>query len=119
MKEFADDNFELDENEKKYSKLEENTVGKGEIARNVQFLLFPQCFQKTYTAGLFGKGLIMYLMIFACIITSQWIYWHLEPLEERIVVINFFPDRVYSGPDSGENGEQSQNNIAASKKECR
>ena len=23
----------------------ENTVGKGEIARNEQFLLFPQCFQ--------------------------------------------------------------------------
>ena len=25
----------------------ENTVGKGEIARYEQFLLFPQCFQKT------------------------------------------------------------------------
>ena len=24
----------------------ENIVGKGEIARNEQFLLFPQCFQK-------------------------------------------------------------------------
>ena len=29
----------------------EITVGKGEIARHKQFLLFPQCFQKTYTAG--------------------------------------------------------------------
>ena len=28
----------------------ENTVGKGEIARNEQFLLFPQCFQKTWAA---------------------------------------------------------------------
>ena len=28
-----------------------NTVGKGEIARNEKFLLFPQCFQKTSTAG--------------------------------------------------------------------
>ena len=28
----------------------ENTVGKGEIARDEQFLLFPQCFQRTYTA---------------------------------------------------------------------
>ena len=27
-----------------------NTVRKGEIARNEQFLLFLQCFQKTYTA---------------------------------------------------------------------
>ena len=44
------------------SKSEENTVGKGEIARYKQFLLFPLCFQKTFTAdtknqGLFGKGL--------------------------------------------------------------
>ena len=28
----------------------ENIVGKGEIACNKQFLLFPQCFQKTCTA---------------------------------------------------------------------
>ena len=28
----------------------ENTVGKGEIARYEQFILFPQCFQKTCTA---------------------------------------------------------------------
>ena len=28
----------------------EKTVGKGENARYEQFLLFPQCFQKTYTA---------------------------------------------------------------------
>ena len=27
-----------------YPKQVENTVGKGEIARNEQFLLFPQCF---------------------------------------------------------------------------
>ena len=27
----------------------ENTMGKGEIARYEQFLLFPQCFQKTCT----------------------------------------------------------------------
>ena len=28
----------------------ENTVGKGEIARYEQFVLFPQCFQKACTA---------------------------------------------------------------------
>ena len=28
----------------------ENSVGKGEIAHYEQFLLFPQCFQKTYAA---------------------------------------------------------------------
>ena len=31
LKEFADDNFKFDENERKLSKLVENTVGKGEI----------------------------------------------------------------------------------------
>ena len=35
----------------------ENTVGKGEIARYKQFLLFPQCFQKTYTAHTEKPGL--------------------------------------------------------------
>ena len=47
---FADDNFKFDENGKKFSKPVENTVGKGEIARYEQFLLFPQCFLKTCTA---------------------------------------------------------------------
>ena len=28
----------------------ENTVGKGDIARYEQFILFPQCFQKTHSA---------------------------------------------------------------------
>ena len=46
MKEFADDGFKFDENGRKLSKREENTVGKEEIARYEQFLLFPQCFQK-------------------------------------------------------------------------
>ena len=50
LKEFADDNFNIDENGSKFSKQVENIVGKGEIARYEQFLLFPQCFQKTCTA---------------------------------------------------------------------
>ena len=44
MKEFADNNFEIDQNGRKVSKREENTMGKGEIACYKQFLLFPQCF---------------------------------------------------------------------------
>ena len=40
----------FDENGGKFSNSVENTVGKGEIARYEQFLLFPQCFQKTFTA---------------------------------------------------------------------
>ena len=50
LKEFADDNFKFDENDRKFSKRVENTVGKGGIACNEQFLCFPQCFQKNCTA---------------------------------------------------------------------
>ena len=46
LPEFAYDDFRFDENGRKLSKWVENTVGKGEIARYEQFLLFPQCFQK-------------------------------------------------------------------------
>ena len=41
LKEFADDSFKFDENGRKLSERVENTVGKGEIARYEQFLLFP------------------------------------------------------------------------------
>ena len=46
LKEFAGDNSKFNENGRNLSKRVENTVGKGEIARYEQFLLFPQCFQK-------------------------------------------------------------------------
>ena len=59
LKEFADDNFKFDENGTKLSKQEENTVGKGEIARYEQFLLFPQCFQKACFPGV-SKGVIVW-----------------------------------------------------------
>ena len=49
--EFAVDNSKFDENGRKLSKWVENTVGKGEIARYEQFLLFPQCFQKACFPG--------------------------------------------------------------------
>ena len=50
LKEFADDKFKFHENGRMFFKWTENIVGKGEIARYEQFLLFPQCFQKTCTA---------------------------------------------------------------------
>ena len=50
MKEFAGDTFKIDENGRRFSKQVENAVGKEEIARDEQFLLFPECFQKTFTA---------------------------------------------------------------------
>ena len=40
LKDFADITFEFDENGRKFSKLAENTVGKGEIAYYKQFFLF-------------------------------------------------------------------------------
>ena len=59
MKRSADDNFEFDENSRKFSKQVENTVGKGEIARYEQFLLFPHCFQKACFLGA-SKGVNMW-----------------------------------------------------------
>ena len=50
LEDFANDNFKFDENGRKFSKRVEYTVGKGEIARYQQFLLFPQCFPRNSTA---------------------------------------------------------------------
>ena len=55
-KEFADGNFKSKGNGSKFSKALENTVGKGEIARYEQFLLFPQCFQTTSTVDTLNPG---------------------------------------------------------------
>ena len=64
LKEFADDNFKCDENGAEFSKRLENTLGKGEIARYEQFLLFPQCFQRLVqqtckNEGLFVKRILL------------------------------------------------------------
>ena len=52
MEEFADDYFKFAENGRKLSKGVENTVGKGEIARYEQYLLFP-----VFSIGLFPRGI--------------------------------------------------------------
>ena len=51
LKKSAEDNFKFDEIGRKFSKWIGNTAGKGEIACYEQFLLFPQCFQKTFAAN--------------------------------------------------------------------
>ena len=51
LKQFEVDIFKFDENRRKFSKREENTVGKGEIARYEQFLVFP-----VFSKGLFPRG---------------------------------------------------------------
>ena len=61
-KEFADDNLRFYINGMKFSNQVQNNVEKGEIARNEQFLRFPQCFQKAFlqtyvkTRVCLGKG---------------------------------------------------------------
>ena len=59
LKQSEDDNFKFDQNSRKFSKQVENAVGKGEIARYEQFLLFPQCFQKACFPGA-SKGVIVW-----------------------------------------------------------
>ena len=58
LKEFADDNLKFDKNGRKLSRWVENTVGKGKIALDEQFLLFPKCFQKACLPGA-SKGVIV------------------------------------------------------------
>ena len=58
MRELADDKFRFDENGRKFSKRVANSVGKAKNAYHEQYLLFPQCFQKTYTAGKKKTGLV-------------------------------------------------------------
>ena len=62
MKEFTEDNSKFDENGRKLSKPVENTVGKGEIARYEQFLVFPLCFQKACLPRA-SKGVIIIGMV--------------------------------------------------------
>ena len=63
LRDFADDNFKLDENGGEFFKGVENTEGKGEIACYKQFLLFSHsvieilALQTRENKGLFGKGL--------------------------------------------------------------
>ena len=71
LKEFADDNFKLDENGGKLSKQVENTVGKGEIAHYEQFLLFPQCFQKVCFPGASKSVTVWEWAIYTNYLTSR------------------------------------------------
>ena len=59
LKDFADDNLGFEKINRKLFKPVENTMGKGEIARYKQFLLFPQCFQKVCFPGA-SKGVIVW-----------------------------------------------------------
>ena len=70
------------------SKRVENTVGKGEIARYEQFLLFPQCFQKACFPGV-SKGVIVWewvnLVRNVCISNGRQLLWTNSQLSVRVV----------------------------------
>ena len=53
LKAFADDKINVNEKLNFGLGMEDNIVGKGEIAGHQQFLLFPQCFQKLSVLGSF------------------------------------------------------------------
>ena len=56
LKEFADDNLIFDENGSEFSKKVEKNVEKEKLLVISNFSFFPQCFQKTCTADNVGKG---------------------------------------------------------------
>ena len=101
LKEFAYNNFKLDENGSNLSKQVENIVGKGETARYEQFLLFPQCFQKARFPGgcqmvSCGNGLKLGLCVKRLNILTEphlpSIFVHLlKALIERQIM----PDRIF------------------------
>ena len=82
MKEFADDDFRYDENGRKLSKQVENTVGKGEIARYEQVLLFPQCFQKACFPGA-SKDVIVWEWVKQRVFLSKWKEAIVRPLLKK------------------------------------
>ena len=85
LKAFADDNFKCDENGRKLSKRVENTVGKGEIARYEQFLLFPQCFQKACFPGA-SKGVTVW----------EWVkQFQVLPIHAGWRKLNLFPNKPW------------------------
>ena len=75
LKEFADENFNFDENCSKFFKRVENIVEKGEIARFEQLLLFPQCFQKACFPGASKAIIVWEWVMLYCTIPSQESFW--------------------------------------------
>ena len=58
LKAGADDNFNMAEIFLLFSDRVKNTVGKGENADYLHFLLFPQCFPKPSLLGLLKVGIV-------------------------------------------------------------
>ena len=82
LREIADDNLKCDENGRKLSKQVENTVGKEEIARYEQFLLFPQCFQKAFFPGA-SKGIIVWEWVNQKAMVDQAKVWNYKSQKKK------------------------------------
>ena len=65
----------------------ENTLGKGEIARYEQFLLFPQCFQKACFPWS-SKGVIVWEWVY----TYKHIVAHLKLTSSCNIIKNCLPE---------------------------
>ena len=59
LKEFADNNFNFDGNDRKFFERVENTVIKGEILGSSNFSFSHSVFKKTYTADMEKPGLVL------------------------------------------------------------
>ena len=90
LKEFVDDKFKFDENGGKYSETVENTVGKGENVHYKEFLLFPQCFEKTSAADTLKPGLVWERVNLVNSLCPQWGLWLLSLLFSWLCVRPLF-----------------------------
>ena len=86
LKQSADNSFEFHVNSRKFSKLVENTVGKGDIACYQQFRLFPQCFQK----ACFPRASIG-------VIVWEWVKLYTIQYNEIYILIMISNDKVNTG----------------------
>ena len=72
LKQSAEDNFRFDENSRKFSKLVENTVGKGEIARYFSHSVFKRLVsQGRQKVSLCGNGLISFYALLGYTFTCR------------------------------------------------
>ena len=94
LKEFAGQNFKFHDNGKKFPKRVENTVGKGEIARYEQFLLFPKTFQKIRVC-IYQQLSRTFFVFFSkickleCNTTSDWLNRMVKSIRSSVTFICF------------------------------
>ena len=94
--------FKFEEIGRKLSKQVENIVGKGEIARYEQFLLFPQCFQNACFPGA-SKGVIVLEWVNSLPNNLTKLEAFADDKIKVVKMIFFVSDRVENIVEKGEN----------------